>query len=91
MAYLNMTDTSSQCPTNFRIVTENGQRFCIRDHDGCVALPSETLEITYSQVCGFARGYTAYHWPDAFYGDDAITSVRGLNEPVVVTMLMESP
>ena len=82
VAYLNMTDTSSQCPTNFRSVSENGQHFCIRDHVGCVALPSETLGITYSQVCGFARGYT-YLSPDAFYGDDiSNNAVRGLNEPV---------
>ena len=81
VAYLNVTGTSSQCPTNFSIMTENGQRFCIRDHDGCVALPSETLGITYSQVCGYARGYT-YYRPDAFYGDDTINYVRGLNEPL---------
>ena len=73
VAYLNATDTSSQCPTNFSIMTVNNECFCIKDHKGCVALPSETFGITYSQVCGYARGYS-YNTPDAFE--------RGLNVPV---------
>ena len=81
VAYLNMTDTSSQCPTNFSIMTVNNERFCIKDHKGCVTLPSKTITITYTQVCGYARGYT-YYRPDAFYGDDAINYVRGRNEPL---------
>ena len=76
VAYLNVTDTSSQCPTNFSIMTVDNERFCIKDHEGCVALPSETFGITYSQVCGYARGYS-YDSSEAF-GDQ----VRGPNVPV---------
>ena len=43
VAYLNVTDTSSQCPTNFSIALVNNTRFCIRDHEECVSLPSEHL------------------------------------------------
>ena len=69
VAYLNvnMTDTSSQCPTNFSTETVNDTRVCIKDYEGCVALPTETFGITYSQVCGYARGYS-YQSPDAFGG-----------------------
>ena len=73
VAYLNMTDTSSQCPTNFSTETVNNTRFCIKNYEGCVALPPETFGITYSQVCGYARGYS-FHTPDAFG--------LGTNEPV---------
>ena len=62
VAYLNVTDTSGQCPTNFSIEMINETS---KDHEGCVALPSDTYEITYSQVCGYARGYSFFS-PDAF-------------------------
>ena len=76
VAYLNVTDTSGQCPTNFSIVAINETRVCTKDHEGCVALPSDTYGITYSQVCGYARGYS-YFTPDAFGHVD-----REPNEPL---------
>ena len=58
VAFLNATDPSSQCPTNFNIMSVNGTRFCIRDQEDCVPLPSNTFGISYSQVCGYVRGYS---------------------------------
>ena len=76
MVYLNMPDSSSQCPTNFNIMTVNNVSFCIRDCNDCVALPFETYGITYSKVCGYARGYS-YFTPDAFGDAD-----QDPNEPL---------
>ena len=56
--HLNATDLSSQCPPNFNIMSLNGTRFCFREQEDCVALPSDTFEITYSQVCGYVQGYS---------------------------------
>ena len=76
VAYLNVTDTSGQCPTNFSTVAINETRVCTKDQEGCVALLSDTYGITYSQVCGYARGYS-YSTPDAFGHVD-----REPNEPL---------
>ena len=65
VAFLNITKLSSQCPHNFTLVTVNGIRFCIRVHEDCCTLPSDTFGITYSQVCGYVRGYS-HRSPDAF-------------------------
>ena len=67
VAHLNMTDSSSQCPDGFRVETVNSVRFCIRNTSsaGCGSILFETHGLTYSEVCGFVRGY-AYFKPDGF-------------------------
>ena len=65
VAYLNMTDPSTQCSNNLHSITVNNTRFCVRNNTGCVPLQFETYGITYSKVCGFVRGYS-FHTPDAF-------------------------
>ena len=64
---LNMTDPSSQCPTGFSLTTQNGIRFCTRNNTaaGCTGISTENIGHSYTQVCGFARGYSFYT-PDAF-------------------------
>lgn len=57
VAYLNMTDPSSQCPSNFHNVTIGATTFCVKNNNGCVNWPFETHGITYSRVCGYAHGY----------------------------------
>ena len=66
MFRLNMTDPSSQCPTGFRLITQNGIRFCSRSFTaaGCTGINTENIGHNYTQVCGFARGYS-YGSPDA--------------------------
>ena len=67
VAHLNMTDTSSQCPAGFRVETANIVSFCIRDTSsaGCQIIAVESFGLSYSQVCGYARGYS-YYSPGAF-------------------------
>ena len=67
MAHLNMTDPYSQCPVGFRVETANNKRFCIRDTNsgGCGLILYETFGLSYSQVCGYARGYS-YGTMDCF-------------------------
>ena len=52
VAYLNMTDLSSQCPVGFRVETANNTRVCIRDTTsaGCGSMLFESFGLTYSQV-----------------------------------------
>ena len=75
VAHLNMTDPSSQCPADFRIETANSKRFCIRDISsaGCVSMLFKSFELSYSQVCGYARGYSQVT-PDGF--SDPFGNVR---------------
>ena len=60
LAHLNMTDPSSQCPVGFRVETVNDTRFCIRDTNtsGCHSISLTSFGLTYSQVCGYVRGYS---------------------------------
>ena len=76
VAHLNMTDPSSQCPVGFRVVTPNNKRFCIRDTSsaGCGSMLFESFGLTYSQVCGYVRGYS-FASVDAF-------GLRSPNEPL---------
>ena len=67
VANINMIDQSSQCPAGFRMETANNKRFCIRDISsaGCGSMLFESFELSYSQVCGYVRGYSQ-DTPDAF-------------------------
>ena len=73
VAHINMTNPSSQCPDGFRVETANSTDFCIRNttEAGCHSMVHESYGVTYSQVCGYARGY-AYYAPDAFRHDCSI-------------------
>ena len=59
VAHLNVTDSSSQCPDGYRLETVSSVRFCIRDTSVgmCAPILSESYGLTYSQVCGYVRGY----------------------------------
>ena len=75
---LNMTDPSSQCPTGSSLTTQNGVRFCTSSNTaaGCTGISAENFGHSYTQVCGFVRGYGLIS-PDAF---GAI--VRSSSEPL---------
>ena len=67
VAYLNMSDPSQQCPTDFRLYDESGVRACGRQTSsvgGCTSVTFSTYGISYSQVCGRVLGYQ-YRSPDA--------------------------
>ena len=83
VAYLNMTDPSSQCPAGFRAENANNTRFCIRNtiNAGCRSMITEQFGIKYTQVCGYVRGYQ-YGTTDAF-GD--FGSVNTIVDGVSIT------
>ena len=70
VAYLNMSDPSQQCLTDFRLYDESGVRACGRNSSvgGCNSVTFSTYGISYSQVCGRVLGYQ-YGSPDAISDD----------------------
>ncbi len=59
VANLDMTDSSQNCPYEFRLVTRSDapQCTCGRTGPGCVSTSYSTYGIEYSQVCGRVIGY----------------------------------
>ncbi len=60
MAYLDMTDSSHQCPGDMEEVTLSGKRLCGRNSNAdrsCVSADFSTNSLQYSQVCGRITGY----------------------------------
>ena len=90
VAYLNMSDPSQQCPTDFRLYDESGVRACGRQTSsvgGCNSVTFSTYGISYSQVCGRVLGYQ-YASPDAISnyhgsGIDPIASHNSIDAPYV--------
>ena len=64
VAYLNMTDTSQQCPEGFRLRSEP-KRTC-ELIDVCTSIFYPSRDIQYSKVCGRVRAYQ-YGAPLAFW------------------------
>ena len=67
VAYINMTDPEAECPSGLNEVSNStiGQSACGRSVDrGCSSV-TFSVNTTYSQVCGIARGYQYGHM-DAF-------------------------
>ena len=63
IAYLNMSDSSHQCPGDLREVTFDGMRLCARDnssvssHRVCTSTAYSSNSIPYSEVCGRVVAY----------------------------------
>ena len=81
VAYLDMTDTSQQCPEGFRLRSEP-KRTCEQIASSCDSILYHSHHIQYSKVCGRVKAYqygapvafVRYHAPVAFlryYGDYA--------------------
>ena len=69
VAYLNMTDTSQQCPKGFTLntrVTEPNRTCEHIKYSGCTSIFYPTRNIQYSKVCGRVRAYQ-YDQTLAFY------------------------
>ena len=68
VAYLNMTQPGATCPQPLiQAPFSRGRMLCYKpDGAGCFGTTYSTLGLSYSQVCGQARGYH-YGTPDAFY------------------------
>ncbi len=60
MAYLDMTNSSHQCPGDMEEVTLSGKRVCGRSasaSQSCASATFSSNELQYSQVCGKINGY----------------------------------
>ena len=57
VAYLNMTDSTEDCPQGFKLYEENDIRACGRQSSGCQSVKFPSYSISYSQVCGRVTGY----------------------------------
>ena len=87
VAYLNMTDPTQQCPTEWREITEP-VRTCGRTNQtvgsasgGCSSASFSTYNISYSQICGRIVGYQ-FGTPDAFHAYTSGTYTR-IEDPYV--------
>ena len=69
VAYLNMTDTTQQCPSAWTLQTRSSEprRLCGRDSGSasCKSVTYSTFGMNYSHVCGRVIGYQS-RVPDAF-------------------------
>ena len=69
LAYLDMTDSTQNCPPGFRLYQSGGVRACGRAPSSvgsCTSVQFPSIGISYSQVCGRVVGYQ-YASPDAVY------------------------
>ena len=67
LAYLNMSDSTVNCPSGFRLYQSGGVRACgrpVTSSGSCVSVQFPSNGISYSQVCGRVTGYQ-YYTPDA--------------------------
>ena len=67
IAYLDMSDSSANCPPGFRLYQSKGVRACGRQSFGdfsCQSVKFPSYGISYTQVCGRVVGYQ-YATPDA--------------------------
>ena len=76
VAYLNMTDTSQQCPSAWTLQTSSSEprRLCGRSSSGgsCESVTYSTFGMNYSHVCGRVVGYQI-STPDAFHNSGSQT------------------
>ena len=69
VAFINMTDTSYNCPTGLRLI-EHPKRTCaspLRSGGQCSSITFSVGGLPYNQVCGRMRGYQ-FGVTDAFHG-----------------------
>ena len=70
VAFINMTDTSYNCPTGLNLTSYPKRRTCGRSHTTRVGCSSTTFSVgglPYSRVCGRIRGYQ-FGSTSAFWG-----------------------
>ena len=72
LAYLDMTESTENCPSGFKLYQSGGVRACGRPTSSggsCVSVQFPSNGINYSQVCGRVVGYQ-YKSTDAVYPGD---------------------
>ena len=67
LAYLDMSDSTQNCPSGFRLYQSGGVRACgrpVTNGPSCASVQFPSNGISYSQICGRVTGYQ-YASPDA--------------------------
>ena len=73
VAELDMTNSSLQCPSGFRLRNDSNRRTCgISPHFGCSSVTFSGLGLQYSRVCGKIKAYQVGS-TDGFYDGISIT------------------
>ena len=67
IGYLDMSDSSQNCPPTFSLYTYQGVRYCKRSgySSGCNSVSFPTNGLNYTEICGRVTSYTYAH-TDAF-------------------------
>ena len=97
LAYLDMTDSTQNCPSGFKLFQSEGVRACGRTTSSvgsCVSVQFPSNGISYSQVCGRVVGYQR-GTPDAsgsnngidIYYVDGVSITRGSPRQHVWTLM----
>ena len=96
LAYLDMTDSTENCPSGFKLYQSGGVSACgrpISNGGSCVSVQFPSNGISYSQVCGRVVGYQ-YRTPDASnhndinsYYVDGVSITRGSPRQHVWTLM----
>ena len=79
LAYLNMSESTENCPSGFKLYQSGGVRACGRatsNGGSCVSVQFPSNGISYSQVCGRVVGYQ-YKTTDGDYPGDYSHEVYG--------------
>ena len=79
LAYLDMTDSTENCPSEFKLYQSGGVKGCGRaasNGGSCTSVQFPSNGISYSQVCGRVVGYQ-YTSPDAVYPGDYSHEIYG--------------
>ena len=86
LAYLDMSDSTQNCPSGFGLYQSGGVRACgrpVTNSGSCVSVQFPSNGISYSQICGRVTGYQ-YKTPDApvrsdinSYYVDGVSITRG--------------
>ena len=98
LAYLDMTDSTVDCPPGFKLYESGGVRACGRSSNnapGCQSIKFPSNGISYSEVCGRVVGYQ-YGSPDALntntnnidsYYADGVSITQGYPHKHVWTLI----
>ena len=73
LGYLDMSDSTVNCPSGFRLYQSGSVRACgrpVTSSGSCVSVEFPSNGMSYSQVCGRVTGYQ-YHTPDGVNGHNA--------------------
>ena len=81
LAYLDMSDSTVNCPPGFRLYQSGGVRACgrpVTSSGSCVSVQFPSNGISYSQVCGRVTGYQ-YFVPDAIEHPNYYSYLNDIN------------